>query len=245
MLISNLTDQVWEATVRSKSIPVLPIFSVNRTSAPAAHFIRRSDSEIRVRYHCYDVILLQSMFQHRAIPLFAIFLSLIIARCALSFSVPSSCHSFNGGKIPTVLPSMTSEGSDVCPMHDTWVVGSGTLGTHIISQLQSQCAGGKIVAETRSEARKKELEGMGALHVTRDQRIDKDYGTARNVIICLPPSCSSSYSAEVSEATRLWAGRKGGGNLVYTSSIGVYGDAPGCTVSEATPVNDSPESVSK
>ncbi|RYG94087.1 hypothetical protein EON65_57980, partial [archaeon] len=46
----------------------------------------------------------------------------------------------------------------------------------------------------------------------RNTRTDKDDGSARNVIICIPPSLSKSYSEEVERGCRLWQGwRKGEG----------------------------------
>jgi len=170
-------------------------------------------------------------------------LVLVTVGCVSGFISRFSHKLLSSANTSLKMVAMTSE--FVRPEYDTWIVGSGVLGTFITSQLNSQGAGMKIVAETRSDARKSEIEGTGVLHRMRDQRTDQDHGTARNVIICLPPSCSSSYADEVREATRLWAGKEAGGNLIYTSSIGVYGEAPGCIVTENTPVDDSQASVSK
>ena len=145
----------------------------------------------------------------------------------------------------TSSPLKMTEVASTASKYDTWVVGSGVLGTLIASHLQSHDVCSKVVAETRSESRRAEIEGMGVSHRIREERTEKDHGTARNVIICLPPSCSDLYADEVQEAARLWAGEEGGGSLIYTSSIGVYGEAPGCTVTENTPADDNPASISK
>lgn len=173
-----------------------------------------------------------------------VFLILSVATGFTSGFVSRFSHKLlSCANIPQKMATLTSEA--IGPKYDTWIVGSGVLGTLIASQLHTHDSGLKIVAETRSDVRKSEIEGMGVLHKTRDQRTDQDHGAARNVIICLPPSCFGLYADEVREATRLWAGKEAGGNLVYTSSIGVYGEAPGCTVTENTPVDDSPASISK
>ena len=128
---------------------------------------------------------------------------------------------------------------DTALKYDVWVVGCGTLGTEIIKQLRSTPSTGrtlKIVAETKSVTRKECIENLGVEHRLRDSRSAEELRSARTVIICLPPSCSSSYDEEVEQATTLWKGKGCGGNLIFTSSIGVYGDAD-VIVTESSPVN--------
>lgn len=119
---------------------------------------------------------------------------------------------------------------------DVWIVGSGTLGNFLLAELK-QVPGISVVGETRSLSRQEAIRNNGAEHRLREMRSKNDIGSARNVIICLPPSSSTDYIGEIHDAVRLWAGKVKGGNLIYTSSIGVYGDSSGLTVNEESPVD--------
>lgn len=48
----------------------------------------------------------------------------------------------------------------------------------------------------------------------------------------MPPSSAVNYVDELNAACRLWAGALGNGSLVFTSSIGVYGESFGNIVNE-------------
>lgn len=128
--------------------------------------------------------------------------------------------------------------------HDVWVVGSGTLGEQVLSILANMGTT-QIVAETKSSKRAQSITSLGCEHRLRDQRSSVDEMTAKTVIICMPPSSATNYSAEVQHASRLWSGPDAGGNLIYTSSIGVYGDACGNTVTELSTVDARSASSAK
>lgn len=171
-----------------------------------------------------------------------VFISILILllRVSQSFSTPS----LNFGRKAT---SSAQQGMQASPIqHDVWVVGSGTLGLKILSQLKIASNYVDIVAETNSDSRKDEIHSIGGVqHRLRGMRSEADVGSARSVIICLPPSCSTSYTDEIIDATRLWAGRSGGGNLIYTSSTGIYGEAANSIVTESYPIDSASPSAAR
>ncbi|KAJ1409776.1 hypothetical protein B484DRAFT_336557 [Ochromonadaceae sp. CCMP2298] len=143
------------------------------------------------------------------------------------------------GRAVDVLPKTSSSinfgEKDINIKHDLWVVGCGTMGEFLVQQCKSQYPDSQVVAETLTTNRQARIEAVGAQHKLRESRDESDDGTARTVIICLPPSLmqQAEYVEELFKATRLWAGPEGGGNLVYTSSLAVYGPSDGNTVTEA------------
>ena len=139
------------------------------------------------------------------------------------------------GRPPSVLPRASSKTNfgkvKLNIKYDTWLVGSGTLGELILANMPQPK--GLVIAETKSARRHEQIKSLGAIPRLRDDRTDSDIGSAKTVIICLPPSCSEEhYTEEIHAAAALWAGIEGGGNLVYTSSIAVYGPSLGNIVNE-------------
>jgi hypothetical protein len=110
--------------------------------------------------------------------------------------------------------------------YDLWVVGAGTLGQEILSQLDILKSKLRVAAENHDESRNIAITDYGAEHKLRHQRSAADCGCARNVVICIPPSVDN-YVEEIRAATLLWAGADCNGGLIYTSSIGIYGDTSG------------------
>lgn len=143
------------------------------------------------------------------------------------------------GPLPTV--SSRTNFADDTPRnvkYDLWIVGAGTLGELIAKQYRALHPHAKIIAETRSTTRHEYYRSLGVIPRLRSEREAKQEEqevehTARQVVICLPPSSSSDFDAELSDGCRLWAGPMAGGRLVYTSSIGVYGEANGQVVDES------------
>jgi hypothetical protein len=137
--------------------------------------------------------------------------------------------------LPRVSSSINFAEVEVNIKYDLWVVGSGTLGEYILKQWKSKYPLSNIIAETKSNSRHDSIKSIGETVMTRlrEDRNDLDYRSAKNVIICLPPSSAEEYSDEVHAATTLWAGRSSGGNLVFTSSLGVYGESNGNIVTES------------
>jgi hypothetical protein len=119
--------------------------------------------------------------------------------------------------------------------YDLWVVGAGTLGQEVLSQLDIRNSELKVAAENHDESRNIAITDYGAEHKLRHQRSAADYGCARNVVICIPPSVDN-YIEEIRAATLLWAGADWKGCLIYTSSIGIYGDASG-TIDEESHID--------
>jgi hypothetical protein len=152
------------------------------------------------------------------------------------------------GQPPGVLPAASSRTNFATHSpnikYDVWIVGAGTLGELLIKALQSKGTY-KIIGETKSIDDGATITSLGAEHRARDARTSHDDGSARNVVICLPPSCAQDYTEEVHAATRLWAGPQGGGNLVYTSSIEVYGESSGNIVDEKFRVDTRSASSTK
>lgn len=142
-------------------------------------------------------------------------------------------------RAPDPLPSVSSSINfvevEVDVKYDLWVVGSGTLGEYILKQWKLKYPQSNIIAETKGSNRHDSIKSIGKTVITRlrEDRNDLDDRSAKNVIICLPPSSAEEYSDEVHAATRLWAGKSSGGNLVFTSSLGVYGESNGNIVTES------------
>ena len=135
------------------------------------------------------------------------------------------------------LPSVSSKinygdqtPQNVC--HDLWVVGSGTLGMLALKEWMSLYPDSKVIAETKTENRHAELTRLGVTPRLRSQRSDADERTARYLLICIPPSASDDYVAEIHSSCQLWAGPLGQGHMAFTSSTAVYGDSNGNTVDE-------------
>ena len=170
--------------------------------------------------------------------------SFIASTCSFIFPTLKHCKD--------KLVSMNIAGDTIARkdiLHDIWIVGAGKLGGYILNELSSHefpvlrshsdSHRLNIIAETQSSLRQNDIKSTGAQFRLREQRTVDDEGSARTVIICIPPSSSSDYAEEVDTATRLWAGPSKGGNLVFTSSIGVYGECPGCIVTESSDVDTS------
>lgn len=138
------------------------------------------------------------------------------------------------GPMPTVSSKINFPKEKLTIKHDLWICGAGTIGEDIVKAWKGRKENDKslsIIAETRSDKRHETLSSLGATPRLRESRSTDDLKTAKNVIIAIPPSAGktgydykSGYIDELSEATRLWAGPEGGGSLVFTSSVGVYGD---------------------
>lgn len=100
-----------------------------------------------------------------------------------------------------------------------------------VKQWRSLFPGSRVIAETSTSTRHEELARLGAEPRLRSDRSAADEFSARNVLICIPPSGSQDYEEELSSGFRVWAGPQTG-NLVFTSSTVVYGDSFGNTVNE-------------
>lgn len=152
------------------------------------------------------------------------------------------------GHPPGTLPAASSKTNfaphKVDVKYDVWIVGAGTLGELIVKGMQPLNSQ-KIIAETKCTERQSAITNLGAEHRVRTDRANTEEGSARSVVICLPPSCAVDYTAEIHAATRLWAGPEGGGNLIFTSSIAVYGESPGNIVDELFRVDTRSASSTK
>lgn len=71
---------------------------------------------------------------------------------------------------------------------------------------RSQFPTSKVVAETLTEKRHAAYLADGVEARLRENRNENDLKTAKNVVICLPPSAAlKGYMEEISNATLLWA----------------------------------------
>lgn len=142
----------------------------------------------------------------------------------------------SGLNLPSVSSKINFPEERVNIKYDLWVVGAGTLGSLAAKQWKMQFPASKVVAETKSATRHGELQAAGVDARLRDTRVELDSDrSAKHVLVCFPPSISPSaqdYNGELAEACRIWAGPKGGGRLLYTSSTAVYGESHGNTVTE-------------
>ncbi len=129
------------------------------------------------------------------------------------------------------------------PLHDVWISGAGTLGSIVADVYRLKHPIANIVAETATNYRHAGLFANGIDCRLRDRRSSSDLGTAKNVVISIPPSVSVDYAKEVSAACDIWSGPTHGGKLIFTSSLGVYGDPDGAVVDEKSHVeNNNPRS---
>ena len=143
----------------------------------------------------------------------------------------------NSGK-PLMSATSTNDASNDSATCDLWVVGAGTLGEIVCRLYKQRHPQARVVAETATNTRHARL--VAEYDVTchlRGDRSNKDEGTARNVVITIPPSSSTDYTEEITEATKLWAGPSGGGRLVFTSSTAAYGESDGKVVTEDSQVD--------
>lgn len=116
--------------------------------------------------------------------------------------------------------------------YDLWVVGAGTLGELVCKSYKSQNPSAVVIAETATPSRHEQLRSYGVEPRLRSERTEKEAKLAKNVVICIPPSANKDYVGEVNDAIRLWCGPVGEGNLIFTSSVAVYGDSNGNIVDE-------------
>eukprot|EP01035_Chromulina_nebulosa_P017849 gene17849-23462_t len=119
--------------------------------------------------------------------------------------------------------------------YDLWIVGAGTIGQIIAKQWKEKFPNDIIVAETRTPNRHNFYNDIGVIPKLRGDRTSVSSKKAKNVIISIPPSGKSdnnTYIEELTAAYELWAGPLGGGSMIFTSSIAVYGESLGNTVDE-------------
>jgi len=115
------------------------------------------------------------------------------------------------------------------------VVGAGRLGLRV-GQLWKQ---GRVVAETRSDKRHEELRKAGLSPRVRGEGRDEKFDY---VAITMSPSGNDDYAGEVQSACGLW---NGSGNLVFTSSGGVYGTDVDTVTVEDSKTHDTGERVQR
>eukprot|EP01031_Cornospumella_fuschlensis_P025569 gene25569-30873_t len=138
-----------------------------------------------------------------------------------------------------VSKSVLDDSGDGDGLVDLWIVGAGTLGELVAKQYKQQYPEARIVAETSSTTRHATYAEMGVTPRLRSARSARDDGSARHVLICIPPSQSEDYGAEVARGCRLWHGATPSG-LLFTSSVAVYGEADRKAVGEDTPLPSPP-----
>ena len=82
----------------------------------------------------------------------------------------------------------------------------GTLGELLVKQWKSKFPESKIIAETLTEKRHQSYQNVGVEGRIRSNRTSDDMKSAKNLVICLPPSAAvKGYMEEISNATMLWA----------------------------------------
>lgn len=181
-------------------------------------------------------------------------LTICILQISLVFSLIS--HPTVATKLTSSLQSSTRKGTAInmhgdvsstesiqsLSKYDLWISGAGTLGSMIAERYRAIHPAASIVAETATNNRHNRLSSLGIKCKLRESRNNEDSKSAKNVIISIPPSVALDYAKEVSDACELWAGPENGGKLIFTSSVGVYGDPDGVTVDESSPVANNPRS---
>ena len=131
------------------------------------------------------------------------------------------------GPLPSVSSRINFGEETVDVRHDLWVVGSGsqtivlsilsfhfystyvmlgTLGELLVRQWKALFPTSRVVAETLTEKRHQIYSDLGVQVRLRSNRDPDDIKTAKNLVICLPPSAAlKGYLEEISNATLLWA----------------------------------------
>ncbi|CAM9984036.1 unnamed protein product, partial [Phaeothamnion confervicola] len=123
---------------------------------------------------------------------------------------------------------------------DLYIVGAGYLGILVGQEWRTAFPRAKVFGETRSEARHEELQVAGITPTLRAARSGAE--KFPNVVFCAAPSGNLDYAGEVAAAAHdLWDGT---GNLVFTSSGGIYQETDGSApTTEDSPVSDSPRAT--
>ncbi|CAM9174545.1 unnamed protein product [Discosporangium mesarthrocarpum] len=122
---------------------------------------------------------------------------------------------------------------------DLYIVGAGYLGTLIGKQWREKFPSATIYAETRTTSKHDVLRAEGVTPILRHLR--KEGQRCTNVVFCASPSGNEDYSGEVAAAAaEVWDGE---GTFVFTSSSGIYAENDGGTVTEQSPLSDSPRAA--
>lgn len=137
------------------------------------------------------------------------------------------------GPMPTVSSKINyGNESPTNIRYDLWVVGAGTLGEIVCRKYKQKHPDSNVIGETATEMRHENLISLGVTPRLNNQRSEADVGSARNMVISLTPSACPDYAGAINDAIRMWAGPLGGGTLVFTSSLAVYGESNGNIVNE-------------
>lgn len=136
------------------------------------------------------------------------------------------------------------------------VFGCGVLGTSLCQQLlsSSDFDSKQVIGITKTSNRHDAIRGAVTAASsssssserfsveTYEEAISSTTSTTkfRDVVFCAPPSGFDDYPAAIQNVMdNLWAGPSAGGQFVFTSSGGIYGQGDdGATVTEDTPVAD-------
>ncbi len=136
------------------------------------------------------------------------------------------------GPLPSVSSRINFGKKEINLKYDLWVVGAGTLGNIIGNEWKKLYPNSNVIMETKTNKRHDEYKNSNLIPKLRSERTEEDSVKSKNVVICIPPSAADDYLEEINDACRLWAGVEGGGKLVFTSSISVYGESIGNIVNE-------------
>ena len=122
------------------------------------------------------------------------------------------------------------------------VVGCGALGIWAAKKWKTyRGLDAPVYGETRTNATHDYLDDEGILPQVKgaDLGMGKMYD---NVLFCAPPTGNDHYLQDFRDAAKRWTGK---GQLVFTSSAGVYAEDDGGTVTEDSPVIEGNARVDK
>ena len=131
------------------------------------------------------------------------------------------------------MTSVVGDGPQTCTgaRDELLIVGAGALGQAVAQQWRAALGpGARVVGETRTTATHDALRALGIVPQVRGSDGGCQYS---NVLFCAPPSGNDDYLLDFAAAAARWSGK---GQLVFTSSAGVYAEDGGGVVDEASEV---------
>ena len=138
-------------------------------------------------------------------------------------------RSFFFGSDSNSLSNMASANGNT----DLMIIGAGVLGKRVAYSWRARYPKATIVGVTRHEQAPDWMKDIKVEHLVRKDMSDNPNKKFANVIFCIPPQ--TDYAGEAVFATKQWDDQ---GQIVFSSSAGVYSENGGGLVTALSPVLD-------